>query len=968
MHLRAAPLFRALLPFLIVALALGSTVPSHAIGVSSFYKFDEFEPFYEGGVVQAPDGSLYTLITNPVNTLLRFAPDGTLTKLPVVGYTDGAMSGPLLLASDGNFYGIIPGDSPSLLQGSIYRLTPDGVVTQLHVFTGTGDGGFPQPGLVQGPDGALYGVTGSAPTLSGIPSGDAGAIFRCALDGTLTTLHRFPGGVNLSAPQAPLTVARDGNFYGATTQSLFRLSPAGDYVSLHDFVTNGFSDGLNPGFVQDAAGNLYGTTRTGGSLDPAYPFADGTVFRCTPDGVVSTLYRFDGGEGALPAGPLAVGPDGNFYGVLSQGGDGIGVNFEEGGALFRVTPAGEVTVVYHDHSDTGLRYAPVGPTTAADGNLYVFTPDGLLRVQLTGPGSLGLTNYTYQVDATDGVAYVGFYRTDDTQGAVSVDYTTADDTAHSGVDYTASRGTVRWADGDAAIKTVQIPLGVVPPSVGYVTKQFNVHLSQPGGGATLLSDQATVAVGHSTFEPPGVGVSSLFAFSGGVDGATIHGLYPQADGSLVGATVGSGYNGDQGTIFRRDADGSLHLLAATTFLEQSALTPGRDGNFYGTRFLPNHPNPEICRLTPDGTLTALIDLGPSESEEGDFPYRALVPVRDGSFYGAVETGTYDTPHHIRVFRVTTDGTQTTLRTLDGNDPVYLLEGVDGQLYGLRYTDPKYPGGFVFSVSPDRGGYKVVYDFSQGGATGPGSPITPLFQASNGRFYGLAKAPGGSDQTVFYQLKSNGKAKILHPFTRREGDPNSEFVAGGDGNFYGTVSSEAEPAGTVLYRLTRQGDFTQLYYTGLTSRIMQLLAHRSDGTTFFTDDINDGRDLYGLDPAGSTKPTLEMHLYNGSDFVVNGSVGHAIITRTGNLEAPLTVTYTIGGTARPGVDYQARSGTLTIPAGRVDGRIAVRTVPVPFGAATSTYTVDLQLNDSTDGSYQLSPGSAAVEFKISGAAN
>lgn len=130
---------------------------------------------------------------------------------------------------------------------------------------------------------------------------------------------------------APLIQASDGIFYG-TTQSggalnrgtVFRMTASGTVKVLHSFSGNHEADpaaGANPtgGLVEGADGNLYGTTSIGGRT------ANGTVFRITPAGVLTTLYEFRGvgeNDGSDPHGTLILASDGNFYGTTSSGGRG----------------------------------------------------------------------------------------------------------------------------------------------------------------------------------------------------------------------------------------------------------------------------------------------------------------------------------------------------------------------------------------------------------------------------------------------------------------------------------------------------------------------------------------------------------------------------------------------------------------------------------------------------------------------
>src|SRR6202021_488172 len=131
---------------------------------------------------------------------------------------------------------------------------------------------------------------------------------------TFPTLLSFDGtdGANSTAG---LTLATDGNFYGTTSEggahgdgSVFRITPAGALTTLYSFCSkSGCSDGANPegGLIQATDGNLYGTTESG------------AVFRITLSGVLTML---GGTGGQFPVAGLVQGKDGNLYGTTSRGG------------------------------------------------------------------------------------------------------------------------------------------------------------------------------------------------------------------------------------------------------------------------------------------------------------------------------------------------------------------------------------------------------------------------------------------------------------------------------------------------------------------------------------------------------------------------------------------------------------------------------------------------------------------------
>ncbi len=150
--------------------------------------------------------------------------------------------------------------------------------------------------------------------------------------GTLTTMHSFDStdGCN---PQAGLIVASNGSLYGTTSfcgahgyGTVFRITPAGKFTTLYSFSA---TDGAYPtgGLIQATDGNFYGTTYGGGTYSsPFPPYGNGTIFKITPSGTLTTLYNFaSANDGAYPYGGLVQGTNGILYGTTWGGGpDGIG--------------------------------------------------------------------------------------------------------------------------------------------------------------------------------------------------------------------------------------------------------------------------------------------------------------------------------------------------------------------------------------------------------------------------------------------------------------------------------------------------------------------------------------------------------------------------------------------------------------------------------------------------------------------
>jgi uncharacterized protein (TIGR03437 family) len=333
--------------------------------LTTLYSFSIFLP--PSSLIQASDGDFYgtTGFGGPDGwgTIFKITPSGTVTTVYTFQRLGGNYgiepAGGLIQAADGNFYGTTNQGGQEDEFGTVFKLTPQGTSTTLHNFLIT-DGANPLAALIQGTDGNFYGTTsqggaGGCPMTQASYAG-CGTIFKITPGGVLTTLYSFGVGFTASTsptpadganPSAPLVQGSDGNFYGTTPTggiadcegggcgTIFKITPGGTLTTLYTFGATP-TDGVSPaaGLIQASDGNFYGTTTSGGMGGCLNAFNDmmvgcGTIFRITPSGSYTTLYRFGAdfdssnqtsSDGATPLGPLIQSSDGNFYGTALAGG------------------------------------------------------------------------------------------------------------------------------------------------------------------------------------------------------------------------------------------------------------------------------------------------------------------------------------------------------------------------------------------------------------------------------------------------------------------------------------------------------------------------------------------------------------------------------------------------------------------------------------------------------------------------
>jgi uncharacterized repeat protein (TIGR03803 family) len=238
----------------------------------------------------------------------------------------------------------------------------------LYTFTGGADGGGPN-GVVLDRKGNLYGTTqnGGNGSLTGVQEG---VVFKLDPSGTETVLHSFTGFADGGGPTSGVILDSAGNVYGTTFSGgnglgvVYELSPNGVETVLHTLTYPGDGGGPYAGVIRDSLGNLYGTAANFG------PNGGGVVFRVDPAGNYTVLYGFSssGIGGSAPVAGVIQDSDGNLYGTATAS-QNTGC-FLGCGVIYMLSPTGQETVLYNFTSGSDGSYPNAGLTMDSSGNIY----------------------------------------------------------------------------------------------------------------------------------------------------------------------------------------------------------------------------------------------------------------------------------------------------------------------------------------------------------------------------------------------------------------------------------------------------------------------------------------------------------------------------------------------------------------------------------------------------------------------
>jgi uncharacterized repeat protein (TIGR03803 family) len=350
------------------------------------------------GLIEDTHGNFYgtTMSGGPNNdgTVFKLsrASNGAWTETILYSFSgiDGdAPVAALVMDTAGNLYGTTAGGG-AYGGGTAFEVSHSSTgwtESVLHSFGNGQDGWDPQAEMVFDSAGNLYGTTQLGGAIFGRGDDNGGTVFQLtpgASGWTETILYSFTGeylGPDPNLPAGSVVLAKNGNIYGVAQTggangqgAVYQLAPNSDGTYTESVI---FSFNVNDGAVpnstpvQDANGNLYGTTRQGGD-GACSSVGCGVVYKLTSNGdgtwSETVLHELNGRDGSTAIGPPAFDSAGNLYAVAEAGGaDSAGSIFE---LIPRVTGPWSESVLHTFSGGTDGAAPLAGVTIDSSGNLF----------------------------------------------------------------------------------------------------------------------------------------------------------------------------------------------------------------------------------------------------------------------------------------------------------------------------------------------------------------------------------------------------------------------------------------------------------------------------------------------------------------------------------------------------------------------------------------------------------------------
>jgi len=754
-------------------------------------------------------GTVFELVNSPMEP-------GTYTEKVIYSFggTSGGAEFPqtgLAVDQAGNFYGT-SGAGGALGWGAVYELvhSSEGYSERtLYSFSEGVYGDDVAVPVIIDAVGNLYGTTPTSANNTGY-----GMVFELVNSATspgtytLRILYSFTGGTDGGRPYAALTMDAAGNLYGTDLNAIgcnvFELAnDSGSYVFkvLNGFGAGGVGVGSPLGrLLMDSAGNLYGTSYSGGA------HGAGTAFRLSS---------------AVPPSVPAV--------WLSAS----SLTFES-------------VVGVQGVPETYVEVVNIG-----NANL-VFDPGATITGMNAADFAVANDTCTGQTVAPGGSCSVGITFTPSVIGTESATLSLTDNASDS--PQTVSLGGISLAHGAATLAPTSLAFG--PQLVNTISGWQSVNVLSSGGGALTFATGAITISGANAADfaiignncdvapvyPGGICLVSVrFAPSiVGTETATLSLTDNAADSPQEVSLTGTGVSSlPGGGPLQQDEIILYNFTGPDGAQPMAGLLTDASGNLYGTTVQGGAAGRGTVfeLVNASGSYTNKVLHSFTGTPDGAQPESPLIMDLSGNLYGTTHGGgVYGAGTVFELVYSSGTYTEKVLHSFmgfagDGADPCYVALYMDaaGNLYGTTAIGGGYGGGTVFELVNDPaapGNYteKVLYSFKNNSVNNPGDgsePLSGLTVDKAGNLYGTTMMGGayGFGGVVYELLNSPGgySERILYSFPGSSqgsaGGQPSSLIMDSAGNLFGTTDGGGTVFELLSFPTSPATYMTQVLHTG-----------------------------------------------------------------------------------------------------------------------------------------------------------
>ncbi len=273
-------------------------------------------------------------------------------------------------------------------------------------------------------------------------------------------------------------------------------------------------------------------------------------------------------------------------------------------------------------------------------------------------------------------------------------------------------------------------------------------------------------------------------------------IYVNAQTSEFWGITSMGGNNDAGVIFRTDGVGENEETVFSFKLYQGEtpasikLCEANNGKLYGMTFKGGGSDKGIL-FEYDPSNGAFLAKVVFYGSNGSYPHGSVIQANNGKLYGMTASGGSNDLGVLFEYDPTTD-TYTKKIDFDGNtfgsSPWgSLVQASNGKLYGMTTGGGANGYGVLFEYDPTTGAYTIKQNFDGNinGASGYGS----LIQVGSDELYGMTTYGGGSNNGVLfkYTISSNTYTKILDFDGANGAKPSGSLFQASNGKLYGLTS-------------------------------------------------------------------------------------------------------------------------------------------------------------------------------------